>query len=68
MAETTLADVVKRLTTLEMKIDELIAAQPVKFPIAEAGTMEDNEFTRAMLAAIEENSEAERRAALEEAE
>jgi hypothetical protein len=68
MAEPTLAEVVERLTALEEQMARLTVSRMSKLPRDGVGLMEDNEFTRAMLAAIEENSEAERRAAMEASE
>lgn len=67
MPELTLEALAARIEALEKKL----AAQATA-PSAEkkdwrrvVGSMEDNEFTRAMLAEIEATSEAERRAAQE---
>ncbi len=67
MAELTLEALAKRVEVLEQKL----AAQAANSPATKdwrsvVGTMEDNEFTRAMLAEIEANSDAERRAAQED--
>lgn len=63
MPELTLEALAKRIEALEQKL----AAQQTapKDWRSVVGISEDNEFTRAVLAEIEANSEAERRAALE---
>jgi hypothetical protein len=64
MNELTLEALARRIEELERKVAELTPA--TKDWRSAIGTMEDNEFTRQMLAEIEANSEAERRAALAE--
>jgi hypothetical protein len=63
MPELTLEALAKRVEALEQKLAALPAEKDWRKGV---GTMEDNEFTRAMLAEIEANSDAERRAAQEE--
>ena len=64
MTPPTLESLTARVAELERKLADAVAP-PKKDWRDGIGTMEDNEFTRAMMAAIEENREAERRAALE---
>jgi hypothetical protein len=65
MSELTLESLAARVAELERKLAEASATTPPKKDWRSGiGTMQDNEFTREMLASIEENSEAERRAAL----
>lgn len=67
MAELTLEELAKRVEVLERKFTEL--SQTVKANHdwrSVVGISEDNEFTRLVLAEIDANSEAERRAAQEE--
>ena len=69
MNELTLESLAARVAELERQFARATAASPPKKDWRSGvGSMDDNEFTRAMLAAIEENSEAERRAALEDSE
>jgi hypothetical protein len=68
MPELTLESLAARVAELERK---LAATTPSVLPpsrdwLSVVGISEENEFTRDMLAEIEANSEAERRAALEE--
>ncbi len=68
MPELTLESLAARLATVEKKLSELTAVVPPSRDWRSVvGISQDNEFTRAMLAEIEANSEAERRAALEAA-
>lgn len=67
MPDLTLEALAARLAVVEDKLGlRPPAAGPVRDWRAVAGAMEDNEFTRAVLAEIEANSEAERRAAQED--
>lgn len=68
--EVTLEAVVERLTALERQVAALAASPPGVVPPTRdwrsvVGISADNEFTRQVLAEIEANSEAERKAALE---
>jgi hypothetical protein len=67
MPELTLESLAARLASLEKDVAALKSGvvRPVKDWRSVIGLSEDNEFTRAMLAEIEANSEAERRAANE---
>ena len=67
MAELTLEALAQRVAALERKLASLTSVVPPSRDWRSVvGISEDNEFTRQMLAEIEANSEAERRAALEE--
>lgn len=64
MSDITLESLAKRLDLVEQKLAMASsAARPAKDWRRVVGISEDNEFTRAVLAEIEANSEAERRAA-----
>lgn len=73
MPEVTLEAVAERLAALERQVAALTAASTLPPGVLPAvrdwrsvvGISADNEFTRQVLAEIEANSEAERRAALE---
>jgi len=71
MTELTLEALAARIEALEKKLAEQAVAQtalatpPVKDWRRVVGASEDNEFTRLVLAEIEANSDAERRAAQE---
>lgn len=69
MPELTLESLAARIAELERKQSEQPAPgiRPGRDWRCVVGISEDNEFTRDMLAQIEENSEAERRAAQEDA-
>ena len=66
MPELTLEALAKRLEAVEKELAELKQPAPKKDWRSVVGLSEDNEFTRQVQAEIEANSEAERRAALEE--
>lgn len=64
MPELTLEALAARLALVEQKLSALTAVvPPTRDWRSVVGISEDNEFTRAMLAEIEANSEAERQAA-----
>lgn len=65
MPELTLESLAKRVEELERLFAQRLPT-PANDWRSVVGNSEDNEFTRQMLAAIEENSEAERQAALAE--
>jgi len=66
MSDMTLEALAKRIEVIEQKLAELsLPAKPEDWRKV-VGISEDNEFTRLVIAEIEANSEAERRAALEE--
>lgn len=70
MPELTLESLAARVAELERKL-AAVTPNPSVIPatrdwLSVVGISEDNEFTRAMLAEMEANSEAERRAALED--
>ena len=67
MTEPTLESLAARVAELERQLVRGTLLPEMDWRSA-VGTMADNEFTRNMLAAIEENSEAERRKALEDPE
>ena len=64
MPELTLEDLARRVDALEKKLAEPDSRKKDWRKVV--GISEENEFTRQVLAEIEANSEAERRAALEE--
>jgi hypothetical protein len=66
MTELTLEALAKRIEMIEQKLAELSLPTKPKDWRRVVGISEDNEFNRLVLAEIEANSEAERRAALEE--
>jgi hypothetical protein len=66
MSEMTLEALAKRIEVIEQKLAELSLPAKPKDWRRVVGISEDNEFTRLILTEIEANSEAERRAALEE--
>jgi hypothetical protein len=66
MTELTLEALAKRIELIEQKLAELSLPPKPKDWRKVVGISEDNEFNRLVLAEIEANSEAERRAALEE--
>jgi hypothetical protein len=63
MAELTLESLAARVAALEKKLADQTSAAKTKDWRRVIGTMEDNEFTRAMLAEIEAAREADRAAA-----
>ena len=67
MTEPTLESLAARVAELERQLVRGTPLPEMDWGSA-VGTMADNEFTRNMLAAIEENSEAEWRKALEDPE
>ena len=68
MPELTLESLAARIAELERKQSEhpALSIRPGHDWRCVVGISEDNEFTRAMLAEIEQNSEAERRSARED--
>lgn len=64
MPELTLESLAARVAELERKLAAQTPATPNPAWWSLVGTMEDNEFTRSMLAEIEAASEAERQAAI----
>ena len=67
MSDVTLEALAKRVEAIEKRLAELSGPAPKRADWRSVvGISEDNEFTRLVLADIEANSEAERRAALEE--
>ncbi len=69
MSEPTLESLAARLAEVERRLADATADQPRRRDWRKVvGNSEDNEFTRAMLAEIEANSEAERREAQGEIE
>jgi len=66
MTELTLEALAQRIETIELKLVELSLPNKPKDWRRVVGISEDNEFNRLVLDEIEANSEAERRAALEE--
>jgi hypothetical protein len=66
MTELTLEALAKRIEVIEQKLVELSLPTKRNDWLKVIGISEDNEFNRLVLAEIEANSEAERRAALEE--
>ncbi|HEV3437843.1 MAG TPA: hypothetical protein VG122_10815 [Gemmata sp.] len=66
MTELSLEALAKRIEAIEQKLVELSLPTKPKDWRTVVGISEDNEFNRLVLAEIEANSEAERRAALEE--
>jgi len=66
MTELTLEALAQRIETIEQKLVELSLPNKPKDWRRVVGISEDNEFNRLVLDEIEANSEAERRAALEE--
>lgn len=67
MTEQTLEALAKRVEVLEKKLAELASPKSQKKDWRSVvGISDDNDFTRLVLAEIEANSEAERRAAVEE--
>lgn len=68
MPELTLEALATRLEAVEKKLASLASVvPPVRDWRSVVGISEENEFTQAVLAEIEANSEAERRAARDEA-
>ena len=65
MAELTLEALAKRVEAIEQKLSERRSPAKPKDWRGVVGISEDNEFTRQVLAEIEANREAERRAAME---
>lgn len=68
MPELTLESLAARVAELERKLADKLSGPSKLEWLSVVGISEDNEFTRAMQAEIEANSEAERQAALEEPE
>jgi hypothetical protein len=67
MPELTLESLAARVAELERKAAQPPGPSKLDW-LSVVGISDDNEFTRAMLAEIEANSEAERQAALEDQE